>query len=131
MPKLQTRSVRGPENVAKVGFTSQNNDSVAKDNKEEAGVSRHTKNNNDNKMELRGAIEELGNDVCCCGNNGQAGSHTVATKVITDCVRMEHNGDMRKSVNDGVEVDFEESGARKECDYTQNEEAQEGSGSKK
>ena len=48
---------RGPQRTAWVGFTSQNNNSVTEDNTEstkEAGVSRHTKNN-DNRVELWGS----------------------------------------------------------------------------
>ena len=52
---------RGPQRTAWVGFTSQNNGSVTKDDTEsteEARVSRHTKNNN-NTVELQGALDRL------------------------------------------------------------------------
>ena len=50
---------------------SQNASDVTKDDtkgKEEARASRHAKKNNDNKMELQGTMEELGNNVHCHGN---------------------------------------------------------------
>ena len=45
---------------------SQNSDSVTEDGtkgKEEAGASMHTKKNDNSKVELQGATQELGNDL--------------------------------------------------------------------
>ena len=77
--------------------------------KEEARrANRCTKKKNNNKMELRGAMEELGNNVHCYGNKRQAKFHTKMTKCIADHVRRECNKDMRKSVNDGMELNLVE-----------------------
>ena len=83
---------------------SQNNESVTEDGtkgKEKAKASRHTKKNDDSKVELRGATQEPGNNVHCCINERQAEFHTKTTECIADCVGRECNEDMRKSVNDG------------------------------
>ena len=53
-------------------------------------------------------MEELGNDVHCHSDKGQAKFHTKTTKDIADCVHQECNEDMRKSVNDRAEVNFKE-----------------------
>ena len=78
---------------------------MAKDNtkgKDETRVNRHTKKNN--KVELRGAIEELGSNVYCYGNKRQAEFYNKTTEGIADYVGQTYNKDMRKLVNDGVEL---------------------------
>ena len=52
--------------------------------------------------------EELGNDVHCQSNGGQVKICAKTTKGIADCMGCECNEDMRKSVNDRVEVIFKE-----------------------
>ena len=83
---------------------------MAKDNtkgKEEIRVNRHTRKNNI-KVDLWGAIEELGIDVHCHGDKRQATFCNKTSEAIADCVSGEHNKDMRDSVNDGVEVNLTE-----------------------
>ena len=73
---------------------SQNDTSVTKDGtkgKEEAGASRHTKKNDNSKVELQRAVVELDNNVCCHGNKRQTEYCTKTTECIADCVRREHN----------------------------------------
>ena len=89
----------------------QNGNSVTKDGtkgKEEAWASRHAKKNGNNEVELWGATVELGNEVCCCGNKRQAKFHTKMTKCIADCAGRESNEDVKKSVNDGTELNLME-----------------------
>ena len=84
------------------------NDNVAEDNnksKEDASVKRH---NEKKQSGIVGAMEELGNVVHCFGNKRQAEFYNETTKAIADCVGQDHNKDMCKLVNDGVEVDFKE-----------------------
>ena len=91
--------------MVQVLSVSQNDNSVTEDStkgKEEAGASKFTKKKNE--MELRGATEELGNDVHCCGDKRQAKFCNKTTKCIADCVGRECNKDMRKLVNDGAEL---------------------------
>ena len=62
---------------------SQNDNSVTEDGtkgKEEARASRCAKKKNENKMELHGATQELGNNVHCCGNKRQTEFHNRTTE---------------------------------------------------
>ena len=81
---------------------SQHSDSVTKDGTKssEARASRCTKKNNE--VELQGATEEMGNNMCCHGNERQAKFNNKTTKAIADYVGRECNEDMRKSVSDSV-----------------------------
>ena len=84
------------------------NECVVKDNnksKEDASVKRH---NEKKQSGIVGAMEELGNVVHCFGNKRQANFFAKTAKAIVDCMGSECNKDMRKLVNDGVEVDFKE-----------------------
>ena len=68
----------GPESRQRLSL-SKCKDSVTNDDtkgKEEARVNRHTKKNDNDEVELQGAIEELGNKVCCCGGKGRPNSTT-------------------------------------------------------
>ena len=87
-------------------MSQNNNNSDTEDgNKgnEETRASRYTKKNN-NEKELRGAIEELGSNVHCYGNQRQGEFCTKTTESIADYVGREHNEDMRKLVKDGKEI---------------------------
>ena len=99
----------GPESQFNL---SQNNNMKEENEDADGRETGHHKINNirntNNKSELWEAIEELGNYVYCYSNKRQAKFYTKTTKNIADYVESEYNKDMRKLVNDGVEVTFTE-----------------------
>ena len=89
---------------AKVKCNDESNVTEIENDNNESGKNKNMKKCDNSESNLEGAIEELGTNVCCHGQQSQAKHFVKTTKAIGDCVGRVHNKDMKNSVVDGAEM---------------------------